>query len=100
METAKAPCERRTRTPEELIKKTRARNSDAVGTSARLYPGVQRFRAQISSFDTQANWERDMMSNSLKLPKGQLDLSAALFTASMIAMWSGTAWIFFFVLLR
>jgi len=27
-------------------------------------------------------------------------LSAALFTASMIAMWSGTAWIFVFVLLR
>jgi hypothetical protein len=41
-----------------------------------------------------------MMSNSLKLPKGQLDLSAALFTASMIAMWSGTAGIFLFVLLR
>jgi len=41
-----------------------------------------------------------MMSNSLKLPKGQLDLSAALFTASMIAMWSGTAGIFLFVLFR
>ena len=41
-----------------------------------------------------------MMSKSFRLPKGQLDLSAALFTASMIAMWSGTAWIFVFVLLR
>jgi hypothetical protein len=36
-----------------------------------------------------------MMSKSLRLPKGQLDWSAALFTASMIAMWSGTAWIFY-----
>jgi hypothetical protein len=41
-----------------------------------------------------------MMSKSFGLPKGQLDLSAALFTASMIAMWSGTAWTFLFVLLR
>ena len=41
-----------------------------------------------------------MISKSFKLPKGQLDLSAALFAASMIAMWSGTAWIFVFVLLR
>ena len=41
-----------------------------------------------------------MMSKSFTPPKAQLDLSAALFTASMIAMWSGTAWIFFFVLLR
>ena len=41
-----------------------------------------------------------MISKSFKLPKGQLDLSAALFTAGMIAMWSGTAWIFVFVLLR
>jgi len=41
-----------------------------------------------------------MISKSFKLPKGQLDLSAALFTASMIAMWSSTAWIFVFVLLR
>ena len=39
-----------------------------------------------------------MISKSFKLPKGQLDLSAALFTASIIAMWSGTAWIFVFVL--
>jgi hypothetical protein len=41
-----------------------------------------------------------MMSKSFGLPKGQLDLAAALFTATMIAMWSGTAWIFLFVLLR
>jgi hypothetical protein len=41
-----------------------------------------------------------MISKSFKLPKGQLDLSAPLFTASMIGMWSGTAWIFVFVLLR
>ena len=47
------------------------------------------FGPQISSFETQANRERDMMSKSLKLPKGQLDLSAALFTASMIAMSAG-----------
>jgi hypothetical protein len=58
------------------------------------------FAPQIPLFDTQANWETDMISKSFKLPKGQLDLSAALFTASMIAMWSGTAWIFVFVLLR
>jgi hypothetical protein len=41
-----------------------------------------------------------MMSKSFRLPKEQLDLSAALFTASIIALWSGTAWIFLFVLLR
>ena len=31
-----------------------------------------------------------MILKSFKLPKGQLDLSAALITASMIAMWSPT----------
>jgi hypothetical protein len=41
-----------------------------------------------------------MMSKSFRLRKRQLDLSATVFTASMIAMWSGTAWIFLFVLLR
>ena len=41
-----------------------------------------------------------MMSNSLKLPKGQLDSSAALFTASMIAMWERHGVDIFFVLLR
>ena len=101
METAKAARERRARAPEELIKKTRARNSGAVGMRATAFiQACQRFRAPIPSFDTQANWETDMISKSFKLPKGQLNLSAALFTASMIAMWSGTAWIFVFVLLR
>jgi hypothetical protein len=41
-----------------------------------------------------------MISKGFGLPKGQLDLSTALFAASMIAMWSGTAWIFLFLLLR
>jgi hypothetical protein len=30
----------------------------------------------------------------------ELDLYTALFTASMVVMWSGTVWIFLFVLLR
>jgi hypothetical protein len=41
-----------------------------------------------------------MISKNFGLPRRQLNLSTALFTASMIAMWSGTAWIFLFVLLR
>ena len=53
METAKAARERRARAPEELIKKTRARNSGAVGMRAHgFYPGVPkvsrpRFRHSI-----------------------------------------------------
>ena len=73
METAKAARERRARAPEELIKKTRARNSGAVGMRpAPLIQAWERLAPQIPSFDTQANMETDMISKSFKLPKGRL----------------------------
>jgi hypothetical protein len=40
-----------------------------------------------------------MTFKTSKLPKVELALGAALFTAGMIAMWSGTVWILLFVLL-
>ncbi len=41
-----------------------------------------------------------MTFKASKLSKMELDFYAALFTASMVAMWSGTAWILLFALLR
>jgi hypothetical protein len=65
METAKAACERRTRAPEELIKKTRARNSGAVVMRAHGF-----VLACQRSFETHANRERDYDVQELPAAEG------------------------------
>ena len=73
METAKAARERRTRAPEELTKKTRARNSGAIGMRPRLLSRrAKGFAPRIPSFDSQANWETDMILRALSCRTGSL----------------------------
>ena len=54
-----------------------------------------------SSLDNEAYGGSGKMTFKLfKLSKVELDLYAASYAASMVAIWSGTVWIWLFVLLR